>query len=70
MTTASMPRFGFRVLGNATKGGGWWTPPPPSPLTPSATEKAEVDRESYLSAFTFGEDFRRHLEGNRLDKGL
>lgn len=32
--------------------------------------RAEVERESYLSAFTFGADFRRQLESTRSPKGF
>ena len=32
--------------------------------------RAEVEREAYLSAFTFGEDFRRHLEATGSTKGF
>jgi hypothetical protein len=33
-------------------------------------ERADVQREAYLSAFTFGEDFRQHLESNGTTKGF
>ena len=33
-------------------------------------ERAEVNRESYLSAFVFGADFRRYLEGTGSTKGF
>ena len=33
-------------------------------------ERAEVNREAYLSAFTFGEDFRQHLDANGSTKGF
>lgn len=33
-------------------------------------ERADVERESYLSAFTFGADFRRHLNGTGTTKGF
>jgi len=33
-------------------------------------ERAEVGREAYLSAFTFGADFRQHLEGTGTPKGF
>ena len=32
--------------------------------------RADVGREAYLSAFTFGEDFRRHLAGTGSTKGF
>src|SRR5712691_4883323 len=33
-------------------------------------ERAEVNREAYLSAFTFGDDFRRHLDATGSTKGF
>lgn len=36
----------------------------------SLDERAEVDNEAYLSAFTFGDDFRRHFEATRSTKGF
>jgi len=33
-------------------------------------ERADVEREGYLSAFTFGADFRRHLDGTGTTKGF
>ena len=62
MTTRT-PRFGFRVLGSATSRR--------RPIDFCAAfaayaecdDKAEVGREAYLSAFTYGDDFRRHLFG-------
>ena len=33
-------------------------------------ERADVGREVYLSAFTFGADFRRHLDGTGTTKGF
>ena len=33
-------------------------------------ERAELHREAYLSAFTFGDDFRQHLDGNGSTKGF
>lgn len=33
-------------------------------------ERAEVHREAYLSAFTFGEDFRQHLDATGSTKGF
>jgi len=35
----------------------------------SLDERAEVEREAYLSAFTFGDEFRRHLDGTGTTKG-
>lgn len=36
----------------------------------SCDERAEIDRESYLSAFQFGADFRTHLESTGSTKGF
>lgn len=36
----------------------------------SLDERAEVNREAYLSAFKFGDDFRRHLDANGSTKGF
>ena len=36
----------------------------------SLDERAEVNREAYLSAFTFGDDFRQHLDANGSTKGF
>lgn len=36
----------------------------------SCDARAEVSSEAYLSAFTFGDDFRRHLEANGSPKGF
>ena len=33
-------------------------------------ERAEVNREAYLSAFSFGDDFRRHLDATGSTKGF
>lgn len=63
-------RYGFRVLGpligerrlvdtNAAFAG-----------YADCDERAEVERESYLSAFTFGPDFRDHLRENGTSKGF
>jgi hypothetical protein len=35
----------------------------------AADPKAEIEREAYLSAFWFADDFRRHLEATRSSKG-
>ncbi len=61
--------FGFRVLGNTTNERrlvDW------SAAFVGCCEcdtRAEVDRESYLSAFCFGDDFRRHLAATGSTKG-
>lgn len=33
-------------------------------------ERAEGNREAYLSAFTFGDDFRQHLDATGSTKGF
>jgi len=64
----AMP-YGFRIVGNTTN---------ERRLTDWAAafrgccecdERAEVNRESYLSAFAFGDDFRRHLAAMGSTKG-
>ncbi len=61
--------YGFRICGNCTS---------PRRLVDAAKalaayaacdELAALDRESYLSAFQFGADFRRHLESTGSTKG-
>src|SRR6516162_5755597 len=41
---------------------------PPSGYA-SCDPRAEVDRQAYLSAFTYGADFRRHLQATGSTKG-
>jgi hypothetical protein len=62
-------RYGFRIVGNTTN---------ERRLTDWAAafrgcsecdERAEPKRESYLSAFAFGDDFRRHLAATGSTKG-
>jgi len=62
--------FGFRIIGGTTN---------ERRLTDwsaafrgccECDERAEVDRESYLSAFTFGDDFRRHLAATGSVRGF
>ena len=36
----------------------------------SLDERADVEREAYLSAFTFGDDFRRHLDATGSTAGF
>ncbi len=63
-------RYGFRVLGPTTERRrliGW------APAFRAYLEcdgRAELGREAYLSAFTFGDDFRRHLEATGSPKGF
>ena len=63
-------RYGFRIMGDCTGArrlvdhaaafGGY----------AACDEKAEVNSEAYLSAFTFGQDFRDHLERTGTSKGF
>jgi hypothetical protein len=61
VTTTRTPRFGFRVLGSATTRRRLVDFDAAFAAYAECDDKAEVTREAYLSAFTFGEDFRRHL---------
>ena len=69
MTTTRMPRLGFRVLGKTT--GRRWCVDAGAALAGYAAcdPKAEVEKESYLSAFWFADDFRRHLQETGSSKG-
>src|SRR5262245_47784419 len=69
MTTTGKPRYGFRVRGSPTNrrrlvDAG-------AALTGYATcdKRAEVEHEGYLSVYTFGGEFRRHLEEMGSTKG-
>jgi hypothetical protein len=61
MTTTRTPRLGFRVLGSATNRRRLVDAGAALAAYCACDPRAEVEREAYLSAFTFGEDFRRHL---------
>jgi hypothetical protein len=69
MTPTRTPRFGFRVLGPATSRR--WLIDFASAFAAYAgcDPKAEVEREAYLGAFTFGEEFRRHLADTGSTRG-
>src|SRR5262249_54686656 len=71
MNTTRTLQFGVRVLGSKAA---------PRRLVDAAAAflaycecdpRAEIDREAYLSAFTYGEEFRRHLQetGSTRDYG-
>jgi hypothetical protein len=69
VTTTRRPSFGFRVVGR---------PEGRRRLVDAAAalagyagcdRRAEVGREAYLSAFTYGEDFRRHLDETGSTRG-
>ncbi|HYT87442.1 MAG TPA: hypothetical protein VEL76_01880 [Gemmataceae bacterium] len=67
--TSSRTPFGFRVLGNATNRRRLVDAGAALAAYASCDPKAEVEREGYLSAFWFPEDFRRHLEKTGSCKG-
>jgi hypothetical protein len=56
-----MPRLGFRVLGPATSRRRLIDFEAAFAAYAECDDRAEVDREAYLSAFTYGDAFRRHL---------
>jgi hypothetical protein len=63
VTTTRTPRFGFRVLGNATTRRRLVDAGAALAAYAACDPKAEVEREGYLSAFSYPEEFRRHLQG-------
>ncbi len=69
MTPTRPPRFGFRVLGSAYARRRLIDFDAAFRAYAACDHQAEVTREAYLSAFTFGEDFRRHLEATGSTKG-
>jgi hypothetical protein len=71
MTPTPTLRLGFRVLGPATSRRRLVDFDAALAAYAECDAKAEVYREAYLSAFTFGADFRRHLEdtGSTKDYG-
>jgi hypothetical protein len=68
MTTASV-RYGFRVVGSKTGRRRLVDAAAAFAAYCACDPRAEPERESYLSAFTYGEDFRRHLEKTGSTKG-
>jgi hypothetical protein len=69
MTTTPTTRLGFRVLGSATSRRILIDFDLALSAYAECQDKAEVNREAYLSAFTFGEDFRRHLADTGSTRG-
>jgi len=67
--TTRTPRFGFRVLGNATNRRQLIYAGAAFVAYASCDTQAKVEREGYLSAFWFADDFRRHLEETGSSKG-
>lgn len=61
MTPTRTPRLGFRVLGPATSRRRLIDFDAAFTAYAECDPHAEVEREAYLSAFTYGDAFRRHL---------
>jgi hypothetical protein len=62
--------YGFRIVGNPKGGERRLVDATAAfPGYASCDERAEVHREAYLSAFTFGDDFRQLLEATGSTKG-
>jgi len=66
----STPPYGFRVLGSPFDERRLVDWQRAFEAYAACDERAEVSREAYLSAFIFGADFRRHLEGTGSTKGF
>ena len=62
--------LGFRIVGPCTNERRLVDWPTAFVGYASLDARAEVEREAYLSAFTFGKDFRRHLDGTGSTKGF
>jgi hypothetical protein len=68
MTTRT-PHFGFRIVGNTASRRRLVDATAALAAYAAADERAEVNREAYLSAFWFGADFRAHMKGTGSPKG-
>jgi hypothetical protein len=66
---AALP-YGFRVVGDTSKRRRIVDAAAALAGYASCDPKAEVDREGYLSAFCFGDDFRRHLTDTGSTRGF
>src|SRR5262249_11758800 len=69
VTPTRTPRLGFRVLGSAQARRRLIDFDAPFAAYAACDPKAEVEREAYLSAFTYGPAFRRHLAETGSTKG-
>jgi hypothetical protein len=69
MTATRMPRFGFRVVGSTTNRRRLVDAGAAIVAYSACDPRAEIDREAYLSAFWFADDFRRHLDETGASKG-
>jgi hypothetical protein len=62
--------FAFRIVGGCTERRRLVMADAAFAAYACCDERAELERESYLSAFRFGEDFRTHLESAGSTKGF
>ena len=69
MTPTRTPKLGFRVVGNATNRRRLIDAGAALAAYAACDPKAEVEREAYLSAFVFADDFRRHMNEVGSSKG-
>jgi hypothetical protein len=69
VTTTRTPRLGFRVLGSVTSRRRLIDFDAAFAAYSECDDRARVDREAYLSAFTYGDAFRRHLNETGSSKG-
>lgn len=65
-----MTTYGFRIVGPCTEERRLVDWRAAFSGYASLDERAEVNREAYLSAFTFGDDFRQHLNATGSNKGF
>ena len=62
--------FGFRIVGSCVEPRRLVDAAVAFSAYASCDERAEVDREAYLSAFRFGDDFRSHLDATSSTKNF
>ncbi|MCB9852652.1 MAG: DNA primase [Phycisphaerales bacterium] len=67
-TTNAMP-YGFRVVGNATEARRLTNWAAAFEAHAACDDRAELDRQSFLSIYRFGDDFREHLKRFDSPKG-
>jgi hypothetical protein len=65
----NLPRFGYRIVGDLSRRRRLVDAGAAFAAYASCDPRAEMDRESYLSAFSFTADFRDHLAQNGTPKG-
>ena len=63
-------RYGFRILGSCHEARRLVDADAAFVAYCNCDERAEVNREAYLSAFRFGDDFRRHLDATGSTKNF